>query len=103
MRTQRLQAEGWTKRLHAKGDKRQLAQPQVTLDTAGSETRNTAADKEGHHIRQRVSSTRDVTSVSIYTPNIGTLKYLRQPLTDLNGNFDSNTIIAGDYPIYING
>lgn len=31
----------------------------------------------------------DVTSVSIYTPNLGVLKYTRQPLTDLNGNLDS--------------
>ena len=33
----------------------------------------------------------------MYTPNIGTLQYIRQTLTDIKGEIESNTIIVGDF------
>ena len=39
----------------------------------------------------------DITIVNIYAPNIGVPQYLRQALTDLKGEIDSNTIIVGDF------
>ena len=39
----------------------------------------------------------DVTTVNIYAPNIGALQYIRQTLTDIKGEIDSNTIIVGDF------
>ena len=38
----------------------------------------------------------NITIVNIYVPNIGALQYIRQTLTDIKGEIDSNTIIAGD-------
>ena len=38
----------------------------------------------------------DITIVNIYEPNIGAPQYIRQTLTDIKGEFDSNTIIVGD-------
>ena len=38
----------------------------------------------------------DITMVNIYAPNIGAPEYLRQTLTDIKGEIDSNTIIVGD-------
>ena len=35
--------------------------------------------------------------VAICSPNIGALQYKRQTLTDIKGEIDSNTIIAGDF------
>ena len=35
--------------------------------------------------------------VNIYAPNIGALQYIRQALTDVKGETDSNTIIVGDF------
>ena len=35
--------------------------------------------------------------VNIYAPNIGAPEYLRQTLTDIRGEIDSNTIIVGDF------
>ena len=32
----------------------------------------------------------------MYTPNIGTLQYIRQTLTDIKGEIESNTIIVGE-------
>ena len=38
----------------------------------------------------------DIRIVYIYTPNIGAPQYIRQTLTDIKGETDSNTII-GDF------
>ena len=39
----------------------------------------------------------DITFVNIYAPNRGTPKYIKQMLTDLKGEIDSNTVRAGDF------
>ena len=41
----------------------------------------------------------DKTIVNIYAPNIGAPQYIRQTLTDIKGEIDSNTIIVGDFNI----
>ena len=38
----------------------------------------------------------DITIVNIYAPSIGAPQYIRQTLTDVKGEIDSNTIIVGD-------
>ena len=52
----------------------------------------------------------DITIVNIYEPNIGAPQYIRQTLTDIKGEIDSNTIIVGDiiivgvkHPTHTNG
>ena len=35
--------------------------------------------------------------MNIYAPNIGAPQYIRQTLTDIKGEIDSNTIIIGDF------
>ena len=39
----------------------------------------------------------NITVVNIYAPNIGALQYIRQTLTGIKGEIDSNTIIVGDF------
>ena len=39
----------------------------------------------------------DITIVNIYAPNIGAPQYIRQILTDIKGETDSNTITVGDF------
>ena len=39
----------------------------------------------------------DITIVNIYAPNIGAPQYIRQILTVIKGQIDSNTIIVGDF------
>ena len=41
----------------------------------------------------------DMTIVNISAPNIGAPQYIRQTLTDIKGDTDSNTIIVGDFNI----
>ena len=38
----------------------------------------------------------DITVVNIYAPNVGAPEYVRQMLTDIKGEMDSNTIIVGN-------
>ena len=41
----------------------------------------------------------EITIVNIYAPNIGAPQYIRQMLTAIKGEIDSNTIIVGDFNI----
>ena len=38
-----------------------------------------------------------ITLANIYAPNIGAPQYIRQILTAIKGEIDSNTIIVGDF------
>ena len=54
-------------------------------------------DKEGHYIVLKGSiQEEDITIVHIYAPNIGAPQYIKQILTNIKGEIDSNTIIVGD-------
>ena len=39
----------------------------------------------------------DITIINIYAPNLGAPQYIRQLLTAIEEEIDSNTIIAGDF------
>ena len=39
----------------------------------------------------------EIASVNIYAPNTGAPQYIRQTLTDIKAETDSNTIIVGDF------
>ena len=39
----------------------------------------------------------DITIINIYAPNIGALQYVRQMLTSMKEEINSNTIILGDF------
>ena len=39
----------------------------------------------------------DITIVNIYAPNIGAPQYIRQTLTGIKGEIDSNTVIVGHF------
>ena len=41
----------------------------------------------------------DITIANIYAPNTEAPQYIRQTLTDIKGETDSNTIIVGDFNI----
>ena len=45
----------------------------------------------------------DITIVNIYSPHIVAPQYIRQTLTDIKGEMDSNTIIVGGFKSHTNG
>ena len=53
-------------------------------------------DKEGHYIMIKGSIQEEDNSCK-YVLNIGAPQYIRQTLTDIKGEVDSNTIIVGDF------
>ena len=55
-------------------------------------------DMERHYIMIKGSIQEgDKTIVNIYAPNIRAPQYIRQTLTDIKGEIDSNTVIVGDF------
>ena len=56
-------------------------------------------DKEGHYIIIKRSIQEDKTIINIYAPNIGAPQYVRQMLTSMKGEMNSNTIIVGNFNI----
>ena len=61
-------------------------------------TKAVTKDKERYYIMIKGSiQEEDITIVNIYAPNIGAPQYIRQTLTDIKGEIDSNTIIVGDF------
>ena len=52
-------------------------------------------DKEGHYVTVKGSVQEDITIV-INAPNIGAPQYIRQMLTDIKGEIDSNTVTMED-------
>ena len=57
--------------------------------------RDKKRDKEGHFIMIKGSiQHEDISFVNICTPNVGAPKYIKQILTNMNVNIDSNTVTA---------
>ena len=53
-------------------------------------------NKEGHDLIKGSIQEEDITIVNIYAPNIGAPQYIRQRVTNIKGEIDSNTVIVGD-------
>ena len=57
-------------------------------------------DREGYYIMTKGSiQEEDITIINIYAPNIGAVQHVRQMLTSMKGEINSNTIIVGDFNI----
>ena len=55
-------------------------------------------DKEGHYIMIKGSTQEeDITIINIYAPNIGEPQYVKQILTSMKEEINSNTIRVGDF------
>ena len=62
------------------------------------ESKQQIRNKDEHYIMIKGSiQEKNVIIVNIYAPNIGTPQYIRQMLTAIKGEIDSNTIIVGDF------
>ena len=78
------------------GSKRKLEQ-QSSYQTKYA-LKKITKDKEWHYIALKGSiQEEDITIVNICAPNIGAPQYIRQTLTYIKGEIDSNTKIGGDF------
>ena len=96
--TYRLKVESWKKILHANGDQKKAGVAILISDKIDFEIKAMKRDKEGHYIIIKGSiQEENITIINIYAPNIRALHYVRQMLTSMKGEINSNTIIVGDF------
>ena len=89
---------GWKNIFHAKGNQKKAGGAILISDKIDFKMKTITRDKEGHYIMIKGSiQEEDITIVIIYEPNIGALQYIRQMLTAVKWETDSNTIIVGDF------
>ena len=88
---------GWKNIFHANGKQKKAGVAILISDKIYLKIKITR-DKEGYYIMIEGSIQEgDITIVNMYAPNIGAPQYIRQTLTDIKGETDSNTIIVGDF------
>ena len=94
----RLKVREWKNIFHASGKQKKPGVAILISDKVNLKIKKITRDKEGHYIMIKESiQEEDITIVNIYAPNIGAPQYIRQTLTDIKGEIDSNTIIVGDF------
>ena len=96
--THRLRVKDWRKIFHANGDQKKAGVAMLRSDKIDFEIKAVKRDKEGHYIMIKGSiQEEDITIINMYAPNIGAPQYVRQMLTSMKGEINSNTIIVGDF------
>ena len=80
------------------GDQKKAGVPILILEKIDFEIKAVKRDKEGHYIMIKGSiQEEDITIINIYVPSIGAPQYVRQMLTSMKGEINSNTIVVGDF------
>ena len=92
------ESEGLEKVFHANRDQKKAGVAILILDKIDCLIKTVKRDKEGHHIMIKgLIQEKDTTIINIHAMNIGTLLYVRQMLTNMKGEINSNTKIVGDF------
>ena len=95
--TYRLKAKGRKKIFHTNRDQKKAGVAILISDKIDFKTKAVKRDKEGHYIMIKGSiQEENMAIINIYAPNIGAPQYVRQMLTSMKGEINSNTIIVGD-------
>ena len=93
----RLRVKGWKTILQANGKQRKAGVTMLTSDKVDFKIKQVMRDKEGQYIMIKGTlHQEDVSLLNIYAPNTGTPRYIKQLLTNLKGDINNNTIVAGD-------
>ena len=90
--------KGWKNLFHASGKQKKAGVGILISDKIDLKIKKIIRDKKGHYIVIKGSiQEEDITIVNIYAPNMEAPQYIRQTITDIKGEIDSNTIIVGDF------
>ncbi|XP_032458646.1 ras-related protein Rab-31 isoform X1 [Phocoena sinus] len=93
-----MKVRGWKKIFHANGNQKKARVAILISEKIDFKIKNITRDEEGHYIMIKGSiQEEDITIINIYVPNIGAPQYIRQLLTAIKEEIDSNTIIVGDF------
>ena len=93
--TYRLKMRRWKNVLHANGKQMKAGVAILISDKIDLKIKKIIRDKKGHYIMIK-GSIQEGTIVNIFARNTGVPQYIRQILTDIKGEIDSNTIIVGN-------
>ena len=89
--THTLKVRGWKKIFHANGNQQKAGVATVVSDKIDFKIKTVTRDKEGHYIMIKGSIQEDTTIINLYAPDTGAPQYIRQMLTAIKGEIDSNT------------
>ena len=93
----RLKVRGWKIIFHANGKQKKAFVAMLISDKIDLKIKKITRDKEEHYIMIKGSiQEEDITIVNISAPNRGAPQYIRQTLTNIKGEIDSD-IIVGDF------
>ena len=88
----------WKKIFHAKGNQKKAGVAILISDKIDFKIKNVTGDKEGHSIMIKGSiQEEDITIINIYAHHIGAPQYIRQLLTAIKEEINSNTVIVGEF------
>ena len=88
----------WKKIVHANGNQKKAGVAILITDKIDFKIKTITRDKEGHYIMIKASiQEEEIKILNIYAPNIGAPQYIRQMLTAIKGETNSNIIIVGDF------
>ena len=94
----RLKVKGWKKIFHANRDQKKAGEAILISDKIDFKIKAVKRDKEGHYIMIKGSiQEEDITIINIYAPNMGAPQYVRQMLTSMKREVNSNTVIVGNF------
>ena len=94
--TYRLKVRGWKKIFHANGNQKKAGVAMLISDKIDFKIKTVTRDKEGYYIMIKGSiQEEEIIIVNIYAANIEVPQYIRQMLTAIKAEINSNTIIAG--------
>ena len=90
--------KGWKKIFHVNKDQKKAGVAKLISDKIDFKTKAVKREKQGYYIMIKGSiQEEDIIFINIYAPNIGAPQYIRQMLTSMKGEINSNTIIVGDF------
>ena len=83
--------KGWKRIFHATGNQKKVRVAIFISDKIDFKIKTVTRDKEGHYIMIKGSIQEDTTIINLYAPDTGAPQYIRQMLTAIKGEIDSNT------------
>ena len=90
--------KGRKKIFHANRDQKKAGVAILISDKIDFIIKAVKRDKEGHYIMINGSiQEEDITIITIYAPNIGAPRYVRQMLTSMKGEINNSTMIVEDF------
>ena len=90
--------KGWKNIFHENGKQKKAGVAILISEKIDLKIKKIIRDKEGHCITTKGSIQKEeITIVNNYAPNMRAPQYIRQTLTDIKGEIDSNTVMVGNF------